>query len=297
MIAGGFRYEDSAYILNIQFDVDNPAKIVNVSHSSLPRIPFEYYLGFYESCQGRLIIGSGDRSLQIYELDGIDFMDDLPSTKIQRVDAAAVYHSGNKTLIMSGGYDKNAGEVVDSIEMLKIDTNSNGMEWKLHHCTLPHPLYYHTMTLLRNEIVLIGGGKSYSDKTNEAWKGIIQGNGIRFDQLPSMKNKRSGHFAFAIKGIIYVFGGEENEDKNSKIEKYDPIIKQWTDGPLMDYGPCYLSKWFGDNAVINRQGKIILLKKGKGIGIYDPEKNSIDFFAGQFQMRENDRRGYAALLI
>ena len=167
--------------------------------------------------------------------------------------------------------------------MLKIDTNGNGSDWESYG-TLPRPLLGHTMTLLRNEIVFIGG--------YEAWKGIIQGNDIRFEQLPSMKNKRFRHFAFAIKGNIVVFGGEENT--NIKIEKYDPITKQWTDGPLL---PCYLSKGNGDNAVMNRQGKIILMTNEKGIGIFDPENNSIDFFQGQFQMRENDRKSYAALLI
>ena len=89
-----------------------------------------------------------------------------------------------------------------------------------------------------------------------------------------------------------MFGGEETE--NSKIEKYDPITEQWSDGPLL---PCYLSTYKGDNAVMNRQGKIILMTNTKGIGIYDPEKKSIDFFHGQFQMRENDQKLYAALMI
>ena len=97
MIAGGSEYnghEQSAYILNIYFDDINPAKIVNVSHLSLPRIPFKYTSGFSEFCQGRLIIGGGEWSNGLAELDGIDFMDDLPSTKIQRAHAASVYHSG-----------------------------------------------------------------------------------------------------------------------------------------------------------------------------------------------------------
>ena len=41
----------------------------------------------------------------------------------------------------------------------------------------------------------------------------------------------------------------------------------------------------------------ILMTKEKGIGIFEPENNSIDFFQGQFQMRKNVRGGYAALLI
>ena len=176
--------------------------------------------------------------------------------------------------------------------MLKIDTNSNDMEWKLHHSTLPHKLRGHTMTQLENEIVLIGGENSNLEKTNEVWKGIIQGNEISFEQLPSMKNRRSGHFAFAIQDKIVVFGGEQNE--TSKIETYDPITEQWTDGPFLT---CYLNKYLGDNAVMNRQGKIILMTKEKGIGIFDPENDSIDFFQGQFHMKENDRRYYAALLI
>ena len=149
------------------------------------------------------------------------------------------------------------------------------------------------MTQLQNEIVLIRGSNSNGEKTNEVWKGIIQGNEIKFEQLQSMKSKRSNHFAFEIQGKIVVFGGEENYKENTKIEIYDPTTKKWTDGPLL---PCYLNKVTG-NAVMNRQGKIILMTKEKGIGIFDPENNSIDFFEGQFQMRENDRKFYAALLI
>ena len=105
LIAGGIepyiRFEHSAYILHVQFDVDDPAKILNVSYSSLPRMPFRYSKGFYEFCQGRLIIGGGEKSNGIAELDGIDFMDDLPSTMIRRQWAASVYHPGSKTLILS----------------------------------------------------------------------------------------------------------------------------------------------------------------------------------------------------
>ena len=86
--------------------------------------------------------------------------------------------------------------ILDFIEVLKIDTNGNGSDWESYG-TLPRPLLGHTMTLLRNEIVLIGGRKSNGEWTNEVWKGIIQGNEISFEPLPSMKNKRSNHFAFA----------------------------------------------------------------------------------------------------
>ena len=75
-----------------------------------------------------------------------------------------------------------------------------------------------------------------------------------------------------------MFGGEENEYENSKIEKYDPTTEQWTDGPFL---PVYLNK-IKDNAVMNRQGKIILMTNKKGIGIFDPETNSIIFFRENF---------------
>ena len=119
LIAGGSagKGQQAAYILNIYFDDINPAKIVNVSHSSLPRIPFKHRCGFYESCEGRLIIGGGQWRNQVYELDGIDFMDDLPSTKMHRELAAAVYHSGRKILIVSGGRDKNGSTLIRSDEV------------------------------------------------------------------------------------------------------------------------------------------------------------------------------------
>ena len=110
------------------------------------------------------------------------------------------------------------------------------------------------MTQLENEIVSIGGYVK-NEKTNEVWKGIIQGNEISFKQLLPMKNKRSSHFAFAFQKNFIVFGGEENEYENSKIEKYVPTTEQWTEGPLL---PSYLNK-IKYNAVMNRQAKIILM--------------------------------------
>ena len=125
MIAGGNnKYNRSAYILNVQFEKDNSTKISEVALSSLGNIPFNFEYGFYESCEGRLIIGGGSKNNQVAELDGVEWMDDLPSTKIQRYGAASVYHSGTQTLIVSGGYDRNDIDL-DSIEMLKIDTNGN----------------------------------------------------------------------------------------------------------------------------------------------------------------------------
>merc|ERR1712126_489091 len=98
---------------------------------------------------------------------------------------------------------------------------------------------------------------------------------------------------------IYVFGGEPGGIGNSKIEKYDRITKRWTDGPLL---PCYLNKSYGDNAVMSRQGKIILIIKGKEIDIFDPEDTSIESLEGQFEIEQNYsmykyRNHYASLLM
>ena len=132
MIAGGARYERSAYLLNLQFNEYDPAKITQVKYSSLAKIPFKFNDGFYESVEGRPIIGSGVYSHEVAELDGNDWINDLPLTKIQRNGAAAIYHSDSKSLIVSGGLnpDQNAIRNLGSIEILQIDPNGTGSAWK-----------------------------------------------------------------------------------------------------------------------------------------------------------------------
>ena len=57
-------YEKSNYIFLVEFEEINPTKIIKVSHSLLANIPLD--------------------SNEVAELDGIDWIDNLPTTTIQR---------------------------------------------------------------------------------------------------------------------------------------------------------------------------------------------------------------------
>ena len=66
----------------------------------------------------------------------------------------------------------------------------------------------------------------------------------------------------------------------------------WKEGPRL---PCYLDTGNG-NAVKDRKGKIIIISNNLGLGIFDPETLSINFFESKFRIREK-RSGFAAILI
>ena len=82
---------------------DDATKINGVSYTTLEKIPFDFKYGFYQSCQGRILIGGGDENLKVVELDGIDWMEDHPPLNVERWNAASVYHAAAKSLIVAGG--------------------------------------------------------------------------------------------------------------------------------------------------------------------------------------------------
>ena len=269
-------------------DEGDPTKINSVSYKSLANIPFASKNGFYQSCEGRILIGSDLYSNKMAELDGIDWMEDLPSMKYNREEAASVYHSATKSLIVAGGWD--GGKSLDNIELLKIDSESNGSECVIAEGALPHPLYRQAMTEFEDGFILTGGWKTSRERTNEAWRGILNENEVRFDPLPSMRHKRSLHFSFSFQEKIFVFGGEENRKEKSQVEIFDG--ETWKEGPRL---PCYLDTGNG-NAVKDRKGKIIIISNNLGLGIFDLETLSINFFESKFRIREK-RSGFAAILI
>ena len=79
-------------------DKQDASKINGVSYTDLANIPFQYSEGFYQSCQGRIVFGSGLDSNKVAELDGIDWMEDIPSLNVQRYQTASVYLPDSKTL-------------------------------------------------------------------------------------------------------------------------------------------------------------------------------------------------------
>ena len=86
-------------------DKEDSTKINSVSYTSLANISFASRNGFYQSCEGRILIGSDLYSNKVAQLDGIDWMEDLPSMNYNREEAASVYHSSTKSLIVAGGWN------------------------------------------------------------------------------------------------------------------------------------------------------------------------------------------------
>ena len=295
LIAGGRSpYSSSAYVLRILFDKDDNEVITKVEHSTINDMPFNADYPFYLNVQGRLIVGGGNKKRKVAALDSLNWVD-LPPLNFNRYDASSFYING--TLFVAGGLDHSQGNYLDSIERLKINSNDTEERWETCKETLPYKVIGHTTVIFNDNIYLIGGLVECLGATNKIWKGTIDDrNEITFKEVPPMQNKRYYHFSFSYSNKIYIFGGEED---NGKVEIFDG--QGFIQGPQFSF---YLSRFNGDNAILNMNGIIIITIRGKpqegktkeGIIIYNPLTGKITHYP-EFKLKDKDRLRFAALLI
>ena len=273
--------------MELNFDPEDKETVSNVNFVSVDNLPFDAWCPFYANCEGRHILGGGSDNYKVVELD--NNWVSLPSCNLDRFWADCFYIKNN--LFVAGGIGSGS---IDTIERIEIKVDDNGGRWEVLANKLPYPVIGHTTSVLSNDqVYLIGGYKKDSEYTNQVWKGKIgEDKEITFSELPSMVNKRSRHFSFAIKEKLYIFGGEEDRNKKSQVEIWDGV--SFKQGPEF---PFYLDRYSnGDNAVLNRNGIIIVLTQQKGILTYNPLSGKINHFE-EFKVKDNDRYGYAALLL
>ena len=92
--------------------------------------------------------------------------------------------------------DDDSTITLDSLEVLRIDNNGNGIEWEIASGKLPIPLYGHTMTEFEDGFILMGGSRRLGEHgCKMAWKGIWKDNEITFESLPPMNEERAHHFS------------------------------------------------------------------------------------------------------
>ncbi len=85
-------------------------------------------------------------------------------------------------------------------------------------------------TTIRNTVELIETSESATDHTE-----II---GSDWEKMAPLNTVRSGHGAVALKGKIYVLGGEDIFGKRlDSVEIYDPSTNKWSYGPAMPRAP------------------------------------------------------------
>ena len=287
LVAGGGYNIKSAYILQITFEQNNET-VRQISFINVKDADFIFNDPFYANCDGRLVIGGGLRNKNVVEHRSNEF-NSLPPTLVVRISAAASYSPNTNTLFVSGGYDS-SGNVLDTIEKLMIKIDSNETKFISCHNTLPIHVYGHTTTILDNHIFLIGGFVG-RNKTTRVWKGVVSKvtQEITFKEIQPMKYKRGYHFSIPFQDKIFVFGGEKNKKSNSKIEVYNGEL--WREVNNLAF---YLSRSSG-NAVLNRNGMIIIMTDNNGFVVFNPSSSSIQHFK-DLKMKD-DRTWYAALLI
>ena len=90
------------------------------------------------------------------------------------------------------------------------------------------------------------------------FRSVYKFDGTSWTTLPSLNVARASPALVVVNSRILVIGGiSTSQAPSDKIEMFDG--EKWIDGPQL---PCYMSIVF-DNAVMNRDGKIILLSSGQ----------------------------------
>ena len=212
-------------------------------------------------------------------------MSKLISLKIDRYRSSVCYI--NKQLVVIGGYDNGP---IKSIETFRIDASSNDTEWKISQSSLPIPLCRHKTVEHQNKIILCGGySNGYS---NRAWEGQLSpANKFVWKEIGNMKYKRRDHFLFSFQNKVIVFGGNDSLRDNEQDRLEYLVDGSWELGPRV---PFSFHAYFDAQAVLDRQGRIIIISNKHGLITYDIQKEKFRHYP-DYKLRE-PRRSFTAIL-
>lgn len=127
----------------------------------------------------------------------------------------------NDSIYVIGGFTSNE-EITDIVEMFNSSSNS----WNQDIAPLPIPLHHAVANSYQGKIYVIGGytgdwipsNKLFIyDPSSNSW---IEGN--------PMSTPRGSPNANFVNGILYVIGGDLDDNPISVVEKYDVATGQWT---------------------------------------------------------------------
>ena len=279
LVAGGrdesYKLVSTSYILEVFYN-DN-IFITKIEYKDLPNVPNSFSSSAFGNFRGRsLIIGGFKSNGQCFEFDQEKFHL-ISSLNVNRGSAASTFIQ-NK-VVVAGGRDDN-GISLDTIEILDWDESNHESQWIEATSKLPIKVGDHTMVTFKNKLYLIGGYYQGSGRSNKIWQG-------HFDKLADtiswvemglrLQKKRAGHFSFVISNQIIIFGGyNEDDDVVEIIEENE--LKQGTTVPFRlrnDY----------DQAVLDRNNRIIITSKDQGLIIYDPQAETFTPY-NNFKLKE-----------
>lgn len=120
-----------------------------------------------------------------------------------------------------GGFTSD-GETTAIVEMY----NATSDLWKTDIASLPVPLHHALSTPFQDKIYVIGGYMDdwtpsdrllvYDPITNEWTQSSV---------MPTARGSPNAHF---VNGMLYVIGGDANEESLNVVESYNPTTNQWT---------------------------------------------------------------------
>ena len=297
MIAGGQDLQsqniNTSYILVVNF---TGSSITKIEYKTLPNVPHSFGPASFGNFKGRLLIMGGMGSNgQCIEFDQEEYQA-IPFLNQNRFYAASTCIQ-NKIVIVGG----KSGRILDSIETLDWHGSNHGAQWMESPSKLPIKVCSHTMVTLNNELFVIGGSVEAIRGTNDLdtiWIGTfdVQENYISWVEMGlRLQNKRSGHFSFVISNQIIIFGGCKGHNPQSPYgggEDFVEIIfgNEIERGPKV---PVDLNTDI-DQAVLDRQNRIIILSRSHGLIVYDHQHRSFQHFPN-FTLKEQ-RMNYAAIL-
>lgn len=136
-----------------------------------------------------------------------------------RTEVTAV--SLNNLVYIIGGFT-NDGRITNLVETY--DTTSN--RWEMNTSALPIPLHHSTASIHNGKIFVAGGYTGdwipsdrlfiYDPKINNWTSG------------PSMPTARGSPVATFVDNVLYVIGGDNNDQSLSTVESYDPVNRKWS---------------------------------------------------------------------
>ena len=146
-LRGGFGSKPIESAYKITLNTSNDWKLETYNFIDITDLPSPLAHAFYENCDGRMIIGGGQGTNELF--DSVFEFDDgkwieLNSKLLQKRKSAASCHVMDR-LIVAGG--KNAIDRLDSIEILEnIGKKDSSATWKRCLTDLPSKLDGHTLS-------------------------------------------------------------------------------------------------------------------------------------------------------
>ena len=277
---------NTSYILEVYF---NAGTISKIKYKDLPNVHF-FFCSVPNFKRRSLIIDNWVCCWKRFEFDQEEYQV-IPS--LNGVTSAAASFIQNKIVIVGG-------VACDRIGILDWDEFNRGSPWIVSQTKFPIKISNHSMVTYNNKLYVIGGVVWSEDDVSSGtiWEGTFDSlnNKISWVKLRlRLQRRRYGHFCFVISNQIIVFGGEYIDDDVVEIiqrneSRQGKMKLNYYQGPKV---PSKLHAYY-DQAILDRNGRIIITSNEHGLIIYDHHNRSFKKYPN-LKLRE-ERKGYAAIL-